>query len=168
MLHAGFSKKLLDILVYAVLVVMSYILMKGVCQEYLEAKTAFHQSKVSLGVEDNPAVLLLFDAKRGTDFEPGIDLNVTLWHWNQTLNDFYQDPNDKIVYLDRPGDRESGISSRKETESKNTIEIIKLKTIGIMVSWEKITGLYKCKKAKSIYYLQHNKQALKQVVDRAC
>ena len=97
-----------NVLIYALLTVITYILLYGIILEYLEGKTDFLVSKQLVNIEDNPAVLVEF--REIENIQYGVDYNVTVLDWDESSQDYIQNPNDYIVYHDRYQDnvREQG------------------------------------------------------------
>ena len=70
----SFFRRGLNFLAYVCLLIVSYALVYGIYQEYISAKTDFVESKESVTVQDNPAILVKFVnpppgvASYGTDY----------------------------------------------------------------------------------------------------
>ena len=92
-------RKPANALVYALLAGVTYSLLYGIIQEFLEVKTDFVISRQPVEIEDNPAVLLQFDVWE--EIKYGVDYNVIVKEWNSGSEDFIQNPNDYLLYHDR-------------------------------------------------------------------
>ena len=97
----GGYRKSANALVYALLAGVTYSLLYGIIQEFLEGKTDFAVSKQPVEIEDNPAVLLKFEVTN--EIKYGIDYNVTVKEWDRGSQDYIQNPNDYLLYHDRRG-----------------------------------------------------------------
>ena len=120
-------KKPLEILVYAALVGISYPLINGIYQEYSEGKTAFSSDETeAVEIKDNPAVLVGFWTNQAIQF--GIDYNGSVLHWNEELGEYRPDPDEVIVYHDRPGEKATGMTSNTTTATQTVIDITRMVT----------------------------------------
>ena len=113
------------VLAYAFLVGVSYVLVKGICSEYMAGHTKFYSSKQPIAIEDNPAILVVFDTSEER-IQFGVDYTVKLLHWNKDLEEYIQDPNEVIVYHDRSQGNSSGMTSHLSNSNKTEIDITRI------------------------------------------
>ena len=105
-------KKPASILVYSILVVVSYLLVDGIYKEYLQGKTAFYTEKKEIQIEDNPAVVIQFQMLYPSFcVKFGRDYTLNVLHWNEDQQEYLQDSSDVIQYNGQELENEFGLLS---------------------------------------------------------
>ena len=125
------GRKVMDLLIYILLVGVSYVLIKGIYDIFMLGKLDYHYTKHPVTVSDNPAVLVkIWKIHDDIEIKFGVNYTIEVFDWDDESGKYVTNPNNVLIYHDRTT-RESfpQLTSPDVGNKDNLIEVTRIATI---------------------------------------
>ena len=122
------GRKVTDLLIYILLVGVSYVLIKGIYDIFMLGKLDYHYTKHPVTVSDNPAVLVLVVKNHADDeITFGVNYTIEVFDWDDESEKYVTNPNDVLIYHDRTTRKSFPQLASLPVENKNNwIEVTRM------------------------------------------
>ena len=93
------GRKVIDLLIYILLVGVSYVLIKGIYDIFMLGILDYHYTKHPVTVSDNPAVLVLVVKNHADDeITFGVNYTIEVFDWDDESKKYVTNPNDVLIF----------------------------------------------------------------------
>ena len=95
------GRKVVELLIYILLVGVSYVLIKGIYDIFILGKLDYHYTKHPVTVSDNPAVLVKIELEIVQEIKYGVNYAIEVFDWDDESEKYVTNPDDVLIHHDR-------------------------------------------------------------------